>query len=132
MDHQRSIQSEESEWTIMINNKRKNIQRPHMEDLCIGNLANDSTEEEILPLLVLDGTTFIRENSLMRRQYTDNGRFAGCVHVLMPQQFIETISELDGLNFKNRDLVIQPLTELMKLQQSDKRNNYTPYGGLFC
>ena len=103
-----------------------------MEDLCIGNLANDSTEEEILPLLVLDGTTFIRENSLMRRQYTDNGRFAGCVHVLMPQQFIETISELDGLNFKNRDLVIQPLTELMKLQQSDKRNNYTPYGGLFC
>ena len=31
---------------------------------------------------------------------------------------------------KNRDLVIQPLTETMKLQQSGKRNDYTPYGGL--
>ena len=57
-------------------------------------------------------------------------RFAGCIHVWMPQQFIQTVVELDGLSLKNRDLVIQPFTEMMKLEQSGKRNNYTPYGGL--
>ena len=46
------------------------------------------------------------------------------------QQFIETVLELNGRSFKNRDLVIQPLTEMAKLQQSGKRNNYKPYGGL--
>ena len=44
-NHQKSIQTEDSEWTLMVNNKRKNIQRPLMEDLCIGNLTNDTTEE---------------------------------------------------------------------------------------
>ena len=39
--------------------------------------------------------------------------------------------ELNRLNFKNRDLVIQPLTEMTKLQLSGVKNNYTPYGGLF-
>ena len=48
----------------------------------------------------------------------------------MPQQFIQAVVELDGLSLKNRDLVIQPFTEMMKLDQSGKRNNYTPYGGL--
>ena len=38
--------------------------------------------------------------------------------------------ELNGLSFKNRDFVIQPLTEIMKLQLSGNRNNYTSYGGL--
>ena len=114
----------------MLNNKRKNIQRPFMEDLCIGNLTNDTTEEEILALPGLDSTTHLRENSLARRQYIDNGRFAGCIHVRMPQQFIETVLELSGLSFKNRDLVIKPLTEMMKLQQSGKRKIYTPYGYL--
>ena len=47
----------------------------------------------------------------------------------MPQQFIETVLERNGLSFKNRDVVIQPLTETMKLQLGGKRNNYTPYGG---
>ena len=129
-DHQKSIQTEDSEWTLMANNKRKNIQRPLMEDLYIGNLTTDTTEEEILAPLGLDGTTHLSENSLARRQYTDNGRFAGCIHVRMPQQFIETVLELNGLSFKNRDPVIQPLTEMMKLQQSRKRNNYTSHGGL--
>ena len=114
----------------MVNNKRKNIQRPLMEDLYIGNLTNDTTEEEILALLALNGTTYLRENSLERMQFTDNGKFAGCIHVRMPRQFIETIFELNGLGFKNRNLVIQPLTEMMKSQQSGKRNNYPPYGGL--
>ena len=44
-DHQRLIQTEDSEWTLMVNKKRKNIQRPLMEDLYIGNLTNDTTEE---------------------------------------------------------------------------------------
>ena len=102
--------------------------RDHL--LHIGNLTNDTTEEEILALLALNGTTYLRENSLERMQFTDNGKFAGCIHVRMPRQFIETILELNGLGFKNRNLVIQPLTEMMKLQQSGKRNNYPPYGGL--
>ena len=101
-----------------------------MEDLYTGNLTKDITEEEILALLGLDGATYLCENSLARRQYTDNGRFAGCIHVRMPQRFIETVLELNGLSFKNRDLVIQSLTEMMKLQLSGKRNNYAPYGGL--
>ena len=42
-----------------------------------------------------------------------------------------TVLELNGLSFKKKDLAIQPLTEMMKLQQSGKRNNCTPYGGLF-
>ena len=68
----------------MVNNKRKHIQRPLMEDLYIGNLTNDTTEEEILALLRLCGTTYLRENVLVRKQYTDNGRFAGCIHVRKP------------------------------------------------
>ena len=39
----------------------------------------------------------------------------------MPQQFIETALELNGLSFKNRDLVNQLLTEMMKLQRSGKK-----------
>ena len=39
----------------------------------------------------------------------------------MPQQFIETVLELDGLSLKNRDIVNQPLTEMMKLEPSDKK-----------
>ena len=34
----------------MVNNKRKNIQRPFMEDLYVGNLTNATAEEEILAL----------------------------------------------------------------------------------
>ena len=33
----------------MAKNKRKKIQRPLKEDLYIGNLTNDTTEENILP-----------------------------------------------------------------------------------
>ena len=40
------------------------------------------------------------------------------------------LRELTGLSLKNRDLAIQPLMEMMKLQESGKRNNYTSYGGL--
>ena len=109
----------------MVNNKRKNIQRPLMEDLYIGNLTNYTTQEEMLAPLELDGTTYLREDSLARKQYTDNGRFSGCIYMRMPQQFIETVLELNGLSFKNRDLVIQPLTDMMKLQLRGKRNNYT-------
>ena len=76
--------SNEEQWTFMVNNKRKNIQRPLMEDLYIGNLTNDTTEEEILALLGLDGNTYLRKNSLARRLYTDNGTFAGYIHVWMP------------------------------------------------
>ena len=101
-----------------------------MEDLYNGNLTDDTTEEEIMALLGLDGRTYLRDNSLARRQYTDTGRFAGCIHVWIPQQFIETVFELNGLSFKKRELVIQSLTEMMKLQQSGKRNNYKPYGDL--
>ena len=117
----------------MVNSKRKNIYlelRPLMEDLYVGNLTNDTTEEEILILLGLDGTTYLRKNSLARRQSTDSGRFAGCIIERMLQQFIETVLEFNELSFKNRDLVIQPLTEMMKLQLSRTRNIYTLYGGL--
>ena len=78
----------------MVNNKRNNIKRLPMEDLYIGNLTNDITEEEILAFLELDGTTYLRDN----RQYTDNGRFAGCIINLMLQHFIETVLELNGLS----------------------------------
>ena len=97
-----------------------------MEDL----YSNDTTEEEILGLLGLYNTTYFRENNLGRRQYTDNGRFAGCIHVPMLQQFIEKVLELSGLSFKDRALFIQPIIEMMKLQLSGKRNNYTPHGRL--
>ena len=105
-NHQRSIETEDSQWTFMVNNKRKNIQRPLIEDLCIGNLTNNITEEEILAPLGLDVTTYLRENSLARKQYTGNGGFAGNIHVQMPQQFIETVLEINGLSFKNRNFVI--------------------------
>ena len=62
-------------------------------------------QEEILALLGLDGTTYLRKNSLARKQYTDSGRFADCIAVRMPQQFIDTVLELNGLSFKNRDLL---------------------------
>ena len=52
----------------MAQNKRKKIQRPLKEDLYIGNLTNGTTEENILPPpLTLDGTTYLRENSLERK-----------------------------------------------------------------
>ena len=80
-----------------------------MEDLYIGNLNNDTTEEDILALLGLDGTTYLYENSLARGQYTGNCRFDGCMHVRMPQQFIERVLELNGLSFNNRDLLLSHL-----------------------
>ena len=55
-----------------------------MEDLYIRNLTNDSTDEEILVLLGVHGSTYLRENILARRQYIDNGGFAGCIHVRYP------------------------------------------------
>ena len=48
----------------------------------------------------------------------------------LPQQFIEVVLELNCLTFKNRHLVIQPLTKMMKLQLRGKSNDYTPYGSL--
>ena len=68
-----------------------------------------TTEEDILALLGLDSTTYLRENSLASRQYTDNVRFAGCIHVRMPQQFRQTVLELNGLSFKKRDLLLSRL-----------------------
>ena len=41
------------------NNMRKNIQRPLIEDFYIGNLTNDTTAEEILATLRLDGTIYV-------------------------------------------------------------------------
>ena len=78
---------DQSEWTLLVNNKRKNIQRLRMEDLYIGNVTDDTTDEEILlTLLGLDSTAYLREKSLLRmQQYTDNGRFAGYIHVRIPQ-----------------------------------------------
>ena len=35
-DHQDLIQREDLEWTLMANNKRKNIQRLLMEDITLG------------------------------------------------------------------------------------------------
>ena len=40
-----------------------------------------------------------------------------CIHVRMPQQFIETVLELNGLSFKSKGLPIHPLTKMMKSQQ---------------
>ena len=87
-----------------------------MEELYVGNLASHTTEEEILALLVLNSTTYFWENSLGRRQYTDIWRFNACVHMLMPQLFIERV-ELNGLKSNSLEFVIQPLTEIMKLKQ---------------
>ena len=119
-DHQRAIQAEDSEWTLMFSNKKKNTQRPLMEGFLTGNLINDITEEEIFPFLVLGGTTYLRESSLARKQCTGNWRFAGCIHLRMPQKFIETVLKINGLSFKNRHLVIQLLTEMMKLHLNGK------------
>ena len=35
---------DQSEWTLLVNNKRKNIQRLRMEDLYIGNVTDDTTD----------------------------------------------------------------------------------------
>ena len=53
----RSIQTEDSEWTLTVSNKSENIQRPLIEDLYIATLTNDTKEKEILALPGLDGTT---------------------------------------------------------------------------
>ena len=58
-DYQRSIQIEDTEWTVM-------------GDLYVGNLANDNREEEILAFLGLVSTTYLWYNNLARRQYTKN------------------------------------------------------------
>ena len=101
-----------------------------MEVLCTGNLTDDTTEEETVAPLGVIGTTHLRENSPVRRQYTDNRKFSECIHFRILQQFIETVLELNRLSFKSRDLFNQSLTAIMKLQQSDKRNKYAPHGGL--
>ena len=88
-----------------------------MEELYVGNLASDTTEEEILALLILNSTTYFWEISLGRRQYTDNWRFNACVHMLMPQQFIERVLELNGLKSNSLEFVIQSLTKQVKLKQ---------------
>ena len=73
-DHQKSpSQTEDSEWTLTVSNKRKDIQRPLMEVLYICNTTKVTTDEEIWALLGLDGTTYLRENSSARKEYTDNG-----------------------------------------------------------
>lgn len=60
---------DQSEWTLLVNNKRKNIQRLRMEDFYIGNVTDDTTEEEILlTLLGIDGTAYLCEKSLVRMQ----------------------------------------------------------------
>ena len=56
-DGSRSIQTEDSEWTLTVSNKSENIQRPLIEDLYIATLTNDTKEKEILALPGLDGTT---------------------------------------------------------------------------
>ena len=114
----------------MANNNRTNIKRPLMEALCTGNLTDDTTEEETVAPLGVIGTTHLRENSLVRRQYTGNRKFSECIHFRILQQFTETVLELNRLSFKSRDLINQSLTAIMKLRQSDKRNKYTPHGGL--
>ena len=111
----------------MVNSKKKNIEKQLMEGLYVGNLANDTIEGDILALLGLDGTIYLRQNSFEREQYTDNGRFAGCIHVQMSQQFLERPLWLNGLKFKSRNIVTQSLKEMMKLQRGGKRNNYTLY-----
>ena len=45
MDHQKSMQTEDSESTLMVNNKKKKIKKPLMENLYIGNLTSDTKEE---------------------------------------------------------------------------------------
>ena len=101
-----------------------------MEDLYVGNLANDTTQQEILVLLGLDGTTYLRENNLARMLCPKNRRFNWCMHVRMPQQFTERFLGLSALNFKSRDFVIHLLTEMIKSLLGGKRNNVTSYGGL--
>ena len=59
---------------------------------------NDTTEEKILTLLGLDGDTYLRENSLARRQHIDCGRIVGCIPVRMPQKFIETYGGLKDVS----------------------------------
>ena len=101
-----------------------------MEDLYVGNLANVTTQQEILVLLGLDGTTYLRENNLARMQCPKNRRFNWCMHVRMPQQFTERFLGLSALNFKSRDFVIHLLTEMIKSLLGGKKNNVTSYGGL--
>ena len=45
MGHQKSMQTEDSESTLMVNNKKKKIKKPLTENLYIGNLTNDTKEE---------------------------------------------------------------------------------------
>lgn len=90
-------------------------------------LINDTIKGEILVFLELDGTTYLPENSFERKQYTDNGRCAGCIHVRMSQQFLQGALQLNELNFKIRNFVTQLLKEMMKLQWGGKRNIYTLY-----
>ena len=54
-DHKKSVQKENSEWTLTVNSKRKNIQRLLMEDLYTGNVTNDTTEQETMAPMGLDG-----------------------------------------------------------------------------
>ena len=68
-------------------------------------------------------------NSKITKGFEENGRFTGYFVLTIPQYFVETILEANGLEFRNRYLVVQPYTDMLRFY-TKIRTNYKPYGGL--
>ena len=99
----------------MANNKRKNIHRSLMEDLYIGNLTNDTTEEEALtPPTPLGARRYYTPTQEQPGKKVVHRQWGTCW--VYTQSDAPTVLELNGMSFKNRNLVIQ----------SGERHNYAP------
>ena len=68
-------------------------------------------------------------NSKITKGFEENGRFTGYFVLTIPQYFVETILEANGSEFRNRYLVVQPYTDMLRFN-TKIRTNYKPYGGL--
>ena len=85
------------------------------KEIYIGNIDNSVTEEEVRELFGLNSTKYLRVSlSEITKDFEENGRFAGCFLLMIPQYFVESILEANGSKFRNRYLVVQPYTDMLR------------------
>ena len=85
------------------------------EEIYIGNIDNSVTEEEVRELFGLNSTKYLRVSLReITKDFEENGRFAGHFLLTIPQYFVESILEANGSKFRNRYLVVQPYTDMLR------------------
>ena len=77
----------------------------------------------------LNSTKYLRVSSKITKGFEENGRFAGYFLLTIPQCFVESILEANGSKFRNRLLVVQPYTVMLRYNLKI-RTNYKPHDGL--